>query len=637
MMKRLRDAVSLLPAALAAAALLCPGPFFTEAAAATEKIGRFHSSITVNPDASLTVTETITVTAAGQRIKRGIFRTFPTTYRNRFGASVTVPFEVLEVTRDGRPEPWHTKSESNGIKVYIGRSNVLIDPGEYTYTLTYRTDRQVGYFDGYDELYWNVTGNDWDFAIDKVVAEVNLPPQAEALETAAYTGRKGAKGKDFTIRRKPEGGVAFSTTRGLMPREGLTVAVSWPKGFVTEPDRKERATSFLRDNRSTAAALAGLLVLLVYYASSWRRVGRDPPEGAIVPLYEPPEGYSPAAVRYTMRMGYSDRAFAAAVVSMAVKGYVAIEDDGGSFTLSRTEADDSVLSAGEKKIAKTLFSGSARIELKRRNHVKIKGAIDALKKSLRADFERLNFRRNGKHIVPGVVLTLICLAAVVVTAREIGGALFITFWLTFWTMGCYTLFSRVVRAWRTGFAGAVFITLFALPFFAGEVGGLFMFSQATSAAAAVLILLVIVTNLVFKDLLKAPTLHGRRIMDRIEGFRTYLAAAEGDRMDRLNPPEKTPGLFEKYLPYALALDVENAWSEKFSDVLSRAAEGGEYRPVWYSGGRGDSFSTRGMASSLGSAFAGAISSSSTAPGSSSGSGGGGSSGGGGGGGGGGGW
>jgi len=647
--------VKCLTAALAAAAvLLFPGPSLPEAAAAAEKIHRFHSSVTVNPDASLTVTETITVTAAGQKIKRGIYRTFPTTYRNRFGATVTVPFKVLEVKRDGSPEPWHVKNQANGLAVYIGKSSVLLKPGTYTYALTYRTDRQLGYFDDYDELYWNVTGNDWEFDIEEVVAEVRLPRGADVVNTAAYTGRKGAKGTDFEIRRNMEGGVDYSTTRTLTPHEGLTVAVSWPKGYVREPDRSESAVNFLRDNKSSMVALAGLLVVLFYYALTWLRVGRDPPGGSIVPLYEPPEGYSPAAVRFVMRMGYSDRVLAAAVVNMAVKGYLSIKDDSGTFTLTRTDADESALTKGEKMIAGRLFSGGQSIELKSKNHKKIREAIEALKKSLRRDFELLNFKRNGKLLYPGFALTLLALAAMVLTARETGGAVFIAFWLSFWTMGCYGMFIRAVRTWRTALSGrgvaaatnlvgAVFLTLFALPFFGGEVGGLFMFAQATSVSAALLFLLVLVTNLVFKDLMKAPTLHGRRVMDKIEGFRTYLAAAEGDRMDRLNPPERTPELFEKYLPYALALDVENAWSEKFGDVLARvsrageASDGGAYRPVWYSGGRWDSFSTQGMASSLGAAFAGAISSSSTAPGSSSGSGGGGSSGGGGGGGGGGGW
>ena len=113
--------------------------------------------------------------------------------------------------------------------------------------------------------------------------------------------------------------------------------------------------------------------------------------------------------------------------------------------------------------------------------------------------------------------------------------------------------------------------------------------------------------------------------------------AEKERLQILNPPDKTPELFEKHLPYALALDVENQWSEQFPDVLARTGEDRAYSPAWY---RGASFRATDMSrftSSLGNSFAGAISSASSAPGSSSGSGGGGSSGGGGGGGGGSGW
>ena len=126
-------------------------------------------------------------------------------------------------------------------------------------------------------------------------------------------------------------------------------------------------------------------------------------------------------------------------------------------------------------------------------------------------------------------------------------------------------------------------------------------------------------------------------MDRIEGFKMYLSTAEEHRLEKLHPPEKTPELFEKYLPYALALEVDQEWSEKFAGVLQRAATDQGYSPGWYHGRHWDSMHTGSFASGLGSSLSSAISSSSTAPGSSSGFGGGGSSGGGGGGGGGGGW
>jgi len=149
--------------------------------------------------------------------------------------------------------------------------------------------------------------------------------------------------------------------------------------------------------------------------------------------------------------------------------------------------------------------------------------------------------------------------------------------------------------------------------------------------------LIITVNFMFYHLMKAPTIYGRRIMDQIEGFKLYLSVAEKQGLDMRNPPEKTPQLFEKFLPYALALDVENLWSEKFADVLAQAGRESNYSPTWSAGNNWHNLGASGMAHSLGSSFSSAISSSSSPPGSSSGGGGGGSSGGGGGGGGGGGW
>ena len=128
-------------------------------------------------------------------------------------------------------------------------------------------------------------------------------------------------------------------------------------------------------------------------------------------------------------------------------------------------------------------------------------------------------------------------------------------------------------------------------------------------------------------------------MDEIEGFEMYLRTAEGDEIRRLEAPKPTPEIFERYLPYALALGVENEWSERFADVLASAGADPEsgYSPVWYRGHDFRSLGADGLVASIGSSLSSAVSSTSRAPGSSSGGGGGGSSGGGGGGGGGGGW
>jgi uncharacterized membrane protein YgcG len=615
----------------------------TATPAQSERILNFKSFIKVNPDASMTVTEDITVQATGQEIKRGIIRDFPTTYRDRLGNTVTVGFQVEEVLRDGRPEPYHTQSAANGVKIYLGQKDVFLRAGVYTYTIRYRVDRELGFFKDFDELYWNVTGNGWTFAIDHAEAYIELPAGATILKSAAYTGYYGDRGHDFTV-NSDDNLMVFKTTRPLAPREGLTVAVSWPKGVVQEPSSQERLGFFFKDNVATAMGLIWLAVLLLFYLWVWYRVGRDPASDTIIPLYSPPAGFSPAGVRFVSRMGYDDKAFATAVVDMAVKGGVLIQEDNGDYTLVRKEGAMGALSRDEQLVTAQLFSGGKSVKLENQNHTRIRAAIDALKKNLQTELEKIYFVTNSGYLGPGILITLLGLGSVVITAPEKIPAAFGAVWLTIWTVVCYSLAVTVYKKWQAArggiikWLGVLGTTLFALPFFAGEIFGAVMFSFFVSVSAILVLSAMGFVNALFYHLLKAPTLSGRKIMDQILGFKLYLSVAEKDRLNLLNPPEKTPALFEKYLPYALALDVENAWSEQFAEVLAKAGtETQPYSPIWYSGSSWDSSRTSSFTDSLGSSFAGAISSSSTAPGSSSGSGGGGSSGGGGGGGGGSGW
>ena len=618
---------------------------------ATERILSFHSDITVNPDASMRVEETIKVRAAGEQIKHGIFRDFPTRYRDRLANPYVLGFEVQEVRRDGKPEPFHTEKLGNGVRVYIGDKDVFLDPGEHTYTLVYATNRQLGFFPDHDELYWNVTGNGWIFPIDEASATVALPGgiKRDALLLDGFTGPQGSLGTAFTWSVDGDARPTFTTTRPLAPGEGLTIVVSWPKGFVLEPTREMKIRWFLEDNASTLAGLIGLVVLLVYYIVVWAIVGKDPSRGVIMTLYEPPAGLSPAAVRYLQKMGFDDKTFAAAVINMAVARYLAIEEKDGEYTLKRAQAHRSALAADEKSVAEKLLGSATQIKLETANHAKISAAIQALKTALRMNLEKIYFLANRAYLIPGLLFSVLALAFVALAAPGESKvvALFLMVWLTGWSVGVYFLLSQALHAWRgyfsspshkvVAFAGAVGLSVMALPFVAGEIGGLVALAYTTSGTVILILLAMVAVNCLFHHLLKAPTHAGRKLMDQIEGFKMFLSAVEKDRLNMLNPPRLTPQLFEKYLPYALALDVEQQWSEQFSDALAQAGERAPaYSPTWYSGSSWGSLGAGGFASSFGSSFSSAISSSSTAPGSSSG-GSGGSSGGGGGGGGGGGW
>jgi hypothetical protein len=163
---------------------------FLSPAEAFERILSFHSDIAVHHDASMTVRETIRVMSEGQEIRHGIYRDFPTHYKDFLGNRYIVGFAVMKVLRDGTPEPYHIDHISNGERIYIGDKDTLLSPGEYTYTLEYTTTRQLGFFKDYDELYWNVTGNGWRFKIERASTSVVLPGEASrhVISTAAYTG-----------------------------------------------------------------------------------------------------------------------------------------------------------------------------------------------------------------------------------------------------------------------------------------------------------------------------------------------------------------------------------------------------------------------------------------------------------------
>lgn len=616
-----------------------------------ERIISFYSDITILEDASMIVNERIKVYANGQKIQRGIYRDFPTKYKDEYGNNINIIFEVLEVSRDGNSESYHTENLSNGIRVYCGRSDLFLSAGEYTYSIKYKTDRQIGYFENFDELYWNVTGNGWDFLIEKVRATVNLPQlvSGDDIKLYGYTGYSGYKGSDYSANVISANKIIFESKAILNPTEGLTIVVQWPKGVVYEPSQSERIIYFLKDNIQVVVGLIGILILILYYVTIWIRVGKDPAKGLIIPLYEPPSGMSPAAVRFISEMGYDNKVFTSVIVSLAVKRYLKIEEVEKDFILVRENSNQLLTndeSAVLNKLKFTDDNGRNILELKQKNYSVLQSAIKSLKVSLKNSYEKNYFITNRKYFFIGLALSLLILVTAIIGGS--GEQVFILIWISIWSIGVSALLFAVFKAWKgalnkgrgkvTALGSALFITLFSIPFIIGELVGFYFLAEVSSPLMILVIALVALVNIIFYNLLKAPTLLGRKIMDKIEGFKMYLSVAEKDQIYSMQEPAKTHELFESFLPYALALGVENRWAEKFCDILSSIkGESTAYHPGWYSGTNWSTLGAAGFASSLSSSFGSSISSSSTVPGSSSGGGGGGSSGGGGGGGGGGGW
>ncbi|MFP5379898.1 MAG: DUF2207 domain-containing protein, partial [Vicinamibacteria bacterium] len=510
-------------AAAGVAAALLAG----NAAAAQERILAYDSEVEIRADGALDVTEHITVRAEGRQIRRGIYRDFPTRYRDRYGNQVVVAFEMIGVERDGAPEPWFTERVSNGIRINTGNDDFLRVPATYRFTLRYRTTRQLGFFEAHDELYWNAIGTGWIFPIESGQVDVRLPvpvPIAD-LHAEGYTGPQGAQGQAYTVELPAPGAARYRLSSPLAANEGFTIVLTFPKGIVQAPTAAERTGWLLRDNAGVLVALAGLALLVAFAVRQWRRIGRDPRPGVIIARYEPPDGYTPAALRFVRRMGYDTRCFSAEVLALAVSGHVRIHRERRRFSeqwrLERMDEDGRPVPPAAAALLARLFpAGRKSLELKNTNASTMQAARSVHDKALDGDLHPRFFRRNTGSTVVALLLWVATLVAAFVTA--------------------------VVASDGGGIPGIVLI--------------------------GVLMAVVVV---VFARLVRAPTPEGRALLDEIEGLRRYLSVAERDELATLPGPDGPPVLdaarYEMLLPYAIALEVEDAWTEKFTAAVGAAA------------------------------------------------------------------
>lgn len=547
---------------------------------AEERILNYDVRVAIQQDGALEVTEHITVRAEGSNIRRGIYRDFPTRYRDRYGNRVVVDLEVLSVERDGQPEPWFTENVANGVRINTGDDDFLPTPGEFTFTLRYRTTRQLGFFADHDELYWNAIGTGWVFPIETATVEATLPERvpAEQLSAEGYTGPQGAQGADY-LADVGDGVARWRVTRPLQPYEGFTIVLSFPKGLIAQPSGAQRAWWLFKDNLGVLVAAAGLVLLIFYCVREWRRVGRDPAQGVIIARYEPPEGHTPAALRYMQRTSYDTRCFSSDLLALAVAGCVRIERDKGFFKddWSVERIDAKVMPDSQQTLLARLFQKEQKLEFKKANATTLAAATSAHAKSLERALQPRYFNRNSLSFFKALGIAV---AAIV--------------------------------------AG-------------------FMIAAGTSAIALIVIgALMALTLVVFANVVRAPTKEGRALLDQIAGLKLYMSVAERDELARMQEPDAPPQLdaqrYQHLLPYAVALEVEEAWTDKFTAAVGAAAAAEASRNIgWYRGGDVSDFGS--LSRALGGSLTSQIASSSTPPGSSSGRGGGSSGGGGGGGGG----
>ncbi len=568
-------------AALALAAILAAAP---ARAARSLTIASFDAALVVGRDGGLRVTETIQARFTGAW--NGIYRTIPVEYRTSTGFSYGLDLDVESVTdADGRALRYETSRERQyrKLKIWVPGARDAVR----TIVIRYDVANALRFFDTYDELYWNITGDEWEAPIEQARATITLPDAVENVRTNVFTGAYGSRAQEAEAATTGPT-VRVRTLAPLGLRQGLTAAVAWNAGVVHRPTTLEKTLAFLRAN---LFLLVPLLVLPAMYRR-WSTLGRDPKRRPIVVRYEPPRDFRPGEVGTLMDDRADLRDITATLVDLAVRGFVRIEEHDeehlfGLFkskdfliVMCRPRASWGALHPYEREVLEGIFDSFVDVA-----DPANEAALPAVKLS---DLKN-KFYKHLPAIRDGMLTRLV-------------------------ETGVYAKRpDKVVHKYVV----VGIILGFAIGWLGVFVGNRFGFSPLAGILGGVLSGGIVV---VFAFIMPARTVAGARTLEEARGFEEFLDRVEKERFDRVI---KTPELFEKYLPYAMALAVEKHWAKAFEGICTTP-------PDWYRGSSVAAFSTGAFVGHLGGMTATAGSAMSSAPRSSGGSGfgGGGSSGGG---------
>ncbi len=540
------------------------------------RIQNFDAHINVDRDGKIDVIEKIEAHFIGSPW-HGLYRFIPIEYVTPQGLNYTLFLDVKRVFDSNG----HTlKFDSSRVrhyrklKIYVPNA----DDSVHTISIEYTITDAIKFFEDHDELYWNVTGDEWDVPIEFASANIVLPAGASNIRATAFTGAYGSRARDAET-DVAANGVDVRTTAPLPYHAGLTIAVAFDKRLIKEPTTLTVIGRLLRSNWPLFLPLA---VFLVMFRLWWTR-GRDPRLRPITAQYDPPAQLTPGEVGTLVDDSVDMRDITASIVDLAVRGYIAIEE----------VQKDRMLGLFHEKDYKFIVQKdrSQWTTLKAHEQVLLNGIFSAgtVGETVSMDSLQNHFYKNLPDLKSRIFESLV-------------------------SQGYYRRRPDSVRSAYVGTGIAIGV----LSIWGGS--GL---ASALGMAAAPFIIGGIASALVicaFGWFMPAHTEQGTRALENVLGFEDFLTHVESDRFNRMI---KTPQMFEKFLPFAMALGVEKNWSKAFQGILTEP-------PGWYRGGTGPVFYPVNFTSNLNAMSSRAGSVMASAPRSSGGSGfgGGGSSGGG---------
>ncbi|MCT4334784.1 DUF2207 domain-containing protein [Paracoccus sp. YLB-12] len=544
---------------------------------ADERIRSFISEITIDDAGALQVTETLDVQVEGHRIRHGIFRDLPLTKDGiRWGG-----FDLVEAAMDGAPVDTRIQRRDGMIRIYLGDEDTVLSPGEHRFRLRYDVARQVRFLADHDELYWNVTGNAWAFRIDMAAARIRLPDGAVATDVETFTGPLRSREQDAFEQIEDGGGTVYVMADGALDwHEGLTTAIAFPTGIVSRPSTMDRVLFTFRDRPADMIALFGTLLLGAALWLIWRRKGKDAPLGRIRVRSTPPEGISPALAQYIRANGgVTNTAMVAATVDLGVKGYVVISQRGTTWSVARTaKAHDGTLPVGEAAILTYLDGMDGPLVISPDNRKAVLALLEVFTAAMRKEHgETFHISHANWILLAGVGGYGLAFA---IMWQALAGQTWLLHVMPALPLAIPLMTALVGGTLRdvalmVGIALGISCLMWLI--FGALAGALGLLSGAGLIALPVIFA-------VFAARIGLSTATGRAHKIEIEGFRRYLSAARLKGRSRRNTGRR----FEAFLPYAIALGVEQEFASAYEDALTRATSRARgpihvFMPAWYHG------------------------------------------------------
>jgi uncharacterized membrane protein YgcG len=507
----------------------------SSAAAREQRLRKFDAEIVVMPDGSVNVTENITFQFIGGPW-HGIYREIPVEYAGPGGLNYSLFLTVKRVEEEGRSLRYESSRDRQyrKLKIYIPDA----DNSTRVITIEYVVEDALRFFDDHDEFYWSVTGDQWTLPIEYASAHIVFPEGTSNIRTNVFTGTYRSVGRN-AVAEVNGTGVDVHTTSPLGLHEGLTIAVAFDKGAVREPTAFSWLWLYLRSNWPLGIPLVAFALMFWVW---WTR-GRDPRLRPIAAQYEPPDKLTPGEVGTLIDNSVDMRDITAGIVDLAVRGYLVIEEKQTTHMMGLTHSTDYVFHLKKSRVEWN--------DLKPHEQELLDGIFAGGKAGDMVTLAELHnhFYKN----IPSI-------------KSDIFGSLV--------DRGYY---ARRPDSVRSGYIGMGVVIGLILVWGGASLGGKLGMAPLPFIVAGILTGLIIIG---FGWFMPARTQSGARALEGVLGFEDFLTHVEADRFNRTI---KTPEMFEKFLPFAMALGVEKNWSKAFQGIYTQP-------PQWYQGGNfGPSF------------------------------------------------